>query len=223
MDFEQAAMNSVRCYDASVMKMNGFELFHDEELDIQIFSKALDDKIEFVFRGTDSITDWKLDFELNKRIMEWLPNTGKVHSGFLRIYEKARSHLIERATTFENVIIVGHSLGGGVATIAAFDMALLGKNVSVATFGSPRVGNAKFAARYNTAVPRTWRFVDPQDPIPRVPTIGFKHVAGMMTCNENGYHAGYPSAYTLSCCCVSAADHTTENYLRSIEKGENRV
>jgi len=38
--------------------------------------------------------------------------------------------------------LVGHSLGGAVATIAAVDFAQSGLNIdSFITFGSPRVGN----------------------------------------------------------------------------------
>ena len=45
------------------------------------------------------------------------------------------------------------------------------------TFGSPRVGNALFAAAYNMAVPDTWRVTNSKDYVPTVPKLlGYTHV-----------------------------------------------
>jgi hypothetical protein len=47
---------------------------------------------------------------------------------------------VQRATT--PVVVTGHSLGGALATIAAYELSLAGYLVrGVFTFGSPRVGN----------------------------------------------------------------------------------
>ena len=52
----------------------------------------------------------------------------------------------------------GHSLGGALATLAAYDLAAeLGlSHVQCITFGAPRVGNSVFVADYNRHVPDTW-------------------------------------------------------------------
>ncbi len=54
--------------------------------------------------------------------------------------------------------LAGHSLGGALATLAAYDLAAeLGlSHVQCITFGAPRVGNSVFVADYNRHVPNTW-------------------------------------------------------------------
>ena len=65
------------------------------------------------------------------------------------------------------LVLCGHSLGGALATFAAKDLMINAPSVraccasvSVYTIGSPRVGNAAFAARYDALVPDTWRCVN---------------------------------------------------------------
>lgn len=57
-----------------------------------------------------------------------------------------------------HVALAGHSLGGALATLAAYDLAAeLGlSHVQCITFGAPRVGNSVFVADYNLHVPDTW-------------------------------------------------------------------
>lgn len=47
------------------------------------------------------------------------------------------------------LVITGHSLGGALSTLAAFDFNNLGIKTNLITFGSPRVGNEKFAKELN--------------------------------------------------------------------------
>lgn len=59
----------------------------------------------------------------------------------------------------------GHSLGGALATLAAYDIqaackCLPKKSLSVYTFGAPRVGNHAFAREYNQAVFETWNVIN---------------------------------------------------------------
>lgn len=61
--------------------------------------------------------------------------------------------LSTRDTT--KLLITGHSLGGALATIAAFELSLIGYRVSgVFTFGSPRVGSLMFAQAFDSIVGR---------------------------------------------------------------------
>ena len=64
---------------------------------------------------------------------------------------------------------VGHSLGGALATLAAFDIQkqLLAANqrdarVVCYTFAAPRTGNHAFAREYNAVVPDTWSVINDQ-------------------------------------------------------------
>ena len=70
----------------------------------------------------------------------------------------------------------GHSLGGALATLAAWDVhqlvqmdpALCGRvHLQVYTFGAPQVGNHAFARLYKAAVPSTWDVVNDRDVVPK--------------------------------------------------------
>ena len=63
----------------------------------------------------------------------------------------------------------GHSLGGALATLAAFDIqkqlvAANQRNAQVVcyTFAAPRTGNHAFAREYNAMVPDTWSVINDQ-------------------------------------------------------------
>lgn len=61
------------------------------------------------------------------------------------------SHLRSAISTYPsyNLIVVGHSLGGAVALLAALEFAALSWNPQVTTFGEPRVGNGAFVEHVN--------------------------------------------------------------------------
>ncbi|GAB4815834.1 hypothetical protein N2152v2_002880 [Parachlorella kessleri] len=67
--------------------------------------------------------------------------------------------------------LTGHSLGGAVAMLAAYEVHKRwpASRIVVYTFGAPRVGNLAWANVYSEAVPETWAVVNHQDPVPRVP------------------------------------------------------
>lgn len=79
----------------------------------------------------------------------------KVHSGFFYIWNSFKDDILpyikELSTKVKtkNILITGHSLGGAIATIAAFELRLrYGDHIEMINFGSPRVGNEAFAQRY---------------------------------------------------------------------------
>lgn len=61
----------------------------------------------------------------------------------------------------------GHSLGGALGTLAAYDIAkahpeLHWQQISVYTFGAPRAGNTVFAHEYEKTVRDTWHVINDQ-------------------------------------------------------------
>jgi len=67
------------------------------------------------------------------------------------------------------LLSAGHSLGGALATLAAFDIRrhLLDNMQSDAevvcyTFAAPRTGNHAFAREYNAMVPDSWSVINDQ-------------------------------------------------------------
>lgn len=66
-------------------------------------------------------------------------------------------------------LIAGHSLGGALATLAAYDIRQeltkqqqQGVEVVCYSFGAPRTGNHAFARDYNHMVPDTWSIINDQ-------------------------------------------------------------
>ncbi|KAI5293791.1 hypothetical protein KEM52_005230 [Ascosphaera acerosa] len=74
-----------------------------------------------------------------------------VHGGFLKSWQAGRdAFLDELQETLHRwpdyqLTIIGHSLGGAVATLAGVECALRGWAPHVITFGQPRVGNDEFS------------------------------------------------------------------------------
>ncbi|KAE8076164.1 hypothetical protein FH972_014829 [Carpinus fangiana] len=121
----------------------------------------------------------------------------QVHSGFLSAYDSVRTRIISliklaigcvddlaEPLLKWHVYVTGHSLGGALATLLALELSSsqLAKRgaifVTMYNFGSPRVGNKKFAELYNEKVKDSWRVINHRDIIPTVPRLmGYCHVA----------------------------------------------
>lgn len=80
------------------------------------------------------------------------------------------------------LVSTGHSLGAALATIGSFISALEHPDVKVSYFGfgSPRVGNANFAAVYKRVIKgRAVHFANKSDPVTGVPIPPlYVHVLG---------------------------------------------
>ena len=88
------------------------------------------------------------------------------------------------------MVAAGHSLGGALATLAAFDIRkqLLDKqqsNTQVVcyTFAAPRTGNHAFAQEYNAAVPDTWSVIN--DQVSPLPCCSCSDKTNMLSCVNN--------------------------------------
>ena len=161
--------------------------------------------LDFFYTKTKGIgenTDHKFG---NKASVSWLPKELDVHPGFFKLYEMYQKKVIrlmaESTFILKNqefpVIVVGHSLGGALATYAAYDLYASGFNVrEVWTFGSPRVGSEAFASAYAQALShRTWRIVNNNDKVPHVPHYPmYHHVPAELWCkNDDGSCKKYES------------------------------
>lgn len=82
-----------------------------------------------------------------------------------------------------SLVVTGHSLGSALATL--FVMENEAKNkfdiTTCCTFASPRVGNSEFARQFNALPINSWRIVNRQDFVPklplRLPFFDYQHVA----------------------------------------------
>ena len=95
------------------------------------------------------------------------------------------------------LLFTGHSLGGALATLCAYEFAHLEfsdasgnggiDRLIVYNFGSPRVGSGAFASHFDSSLPDCWRVVNAADLVPRVPRLlGYAHVGHAVPLKSDG-------------------------------------
>jgi GTP-binding protein EngB required for normal cell division len=96
---------------------------------------------------------------------------GMVHPGFAWLLEKFLPDIqyIIKNSNAKQICLTGHSLGGALATLAAYRLINNFPIISVYTFGSPRVGDQDFKERYKRYKITHFRFENKNDIIPHLP------------------------------------------------------
>ncbi|GLU22614.1 hypothetical protein SLE2022_386760 [Rubroshorea leprosula] len=149
--------------------------------------------IVVAWRGTVAPTEWFTDLKTKLEHIGDDKNV-KVECGFLTIYkskgEQTRYNKLsaseqvmqelERLVKFfrgrgeeVSLTISGHSLGGALALLNAYEAATSFPDVSVSviSFGAPRVGNMAFREKLDELGVKTLRLVVKQDIVPKLPGI----------------------------------------------------
>ncbi|WP_294537040.1 lipase family protein [uncultured Rhodoblastus sp.] len=172
-----AAYNKVEAQKfASSAGLANFNAF--DASNVQGFWCADDKATVLAFRGTSNIGQWIRDVRVLPAAVAW----GWAHLGFVQGIEEieARLQLFDAlAKTRPYVWIVGHSLGGALAVIAAARAKSRGiYTPELYTFGQPAVSFAGFADRFDRELPkRLWRLINQVDIVPRVPPF-YQHCGG---------------------------------------------
>lgn len=140
--------------------------------------------VELAFRGSANMENWLTNCTagLTGTQVGGLRECGKVHSGWQDAYLSLREEMLATMDASlaslgveplgQTILawVTGHSLGGALATLAAYDLASSrGYNVRCVLWASPRIGDAEFVTAYQSAVPRTARFVNKFDFVSRLP------------------------------------------------------
>ena len=124
------------------------------------------------FDPTQIIADIKTNIDI--RLSDWVQG-GKVHNGFKSALEDVWDELLCEVENLRaqgvKIWLTGHSLGAALATLAADRLQVV---QGLYTFGSPRVGDQTFEARFRL---KAFRVVNGNDIVPSVPPEGpFRHV-----------------------------------------------
>jgi len=131
-EIKLAASYSQAAYGDSIP--NGFR--YDSKLGATAFYVRHQDHQWIVHRGTTDVKDWVI----NAQAWPWRVGGRWVHAGFAlsqrSVWKELRKHLNPKVRTY----CVGHSLGGGNATISALRLAQEGfDDIRLITAGRPNV------------------------------------------------------------------------------------
>jgi len=151
------------------------------------------------FRGSQTDADASKDIDI--LLEDYSPPTSsptgdiKVATGFFDVFNGMRSALEtalgQVATAGGNLIVAGHSLGSTLATLTvplARSLNISSANVLQYNQASPKVGDSNFAVYYKSLNVPTFRLVNLDDKVPKLPPLPYVHV-GIEAC----YGAAYPT------------------------------
>lgn len=179
------------------------------------------------FRGSSNIKNWISNIQISK--VNPYNNTGiAVSKGFYKDYSYIKSDLLDNLSLLKkeyktnNIFLTGHSLGGALATLMAFDILNKYTNYNIKyliTYGSPRVGNKDFSSVMNKYNYISYRVTHYYDIVPHIPEefMGYSHISNEIwyneinsiynICNDN---VDEDSKCSNSCAptkCTSTSDH----------------
>jgi hypothetical protein len=147
-------------------------------LGLQSLVARIAGQVVVVFRGTRDAQDFIDDATFGPVSGAKLGLPGKIHSGFLnnfsRVWEETRNNALALGAAERGVWLVGHSLGGSLASLAALKFDAENVNVhAVYAFAQPNPGNAEFASIYNARLgDRTFIVQHGLDITPHLPPVG---------------------------------------------------
>lgn len=153
----------------------------------------------------DGITDANCSFDLS-------PGGHLVHRGFALAYKSMQQEIVgyfqQKGHNPSQIHVVGHSLGGALATLAAEQFALAGHGVTLYTFGAPRVGNTHYTnvMRQMLGANNIRRVYHEADPVSMVPIYPFTPLPNNGTGHCLPWNGWQVSLYA----------HFMENYIASI-------
>ena len=106
---------------------------------------------------------------------------GHVHGGFKTELDKlwpALTKWLGKSIKSRKFVICGHSLGAAMATIAATRIHIDNKDISLYTYGCPKVGTLAWTKQFDGI--DAYRFVNNNDIVPQVPPGGYyEHIGDL--------------------------------------------
>lgn len=197
-------------------------------------------RVTVVFRGSDDAQDWLINLNAFKSVPAFDKDVA-IHSGFLEVLASKRQEIFAAIDAIlkaklksqgqqYDLFVTGHSLGGALATIFGYDMALKyeKQNVTVISFASPRTGNSAWRKKYNERENLThFRVANNRDTVTCVLIIGFHHVGKTIYLTEGKslYYGedGYPWWKFSYFNCWLISDHFLTSYWERLKCTEKSL
>jgi Lipase (class 3) len=183
------------------------QVWRESVHDLVVATIISKDMLVVAFRGSVSMANMRLNIQTSQarhlprhdplwlsgrwKAPTWGSKTPAVHRGFEAAYAMLRKDTLSDIQDVLSlnpnirVLLCGHSLGGALATLCAFDcrvtLCVPASRCSLYTFGSPRVGNPSFARRFAAASIDSWRICNHSDFITNNP-VRFLHNYKVFRC-----------------------------------------
>ena len=137
--------------------------------------------IVIAIRGTLTVWEWVQDAKFLLKPFSHVSGGGLTEDGFTDMYYSFSFTPANPTGTFlkdlagvipakASITVTGHSLGAGVATLLALDLAANTTfPITLYTLASPRVGDLTFSHVFNHVVPNAYRVANRLDIVPKVP------------------------------------------------------
>lgn len=138
------------------------------------------------FRGSSNTMNWLDNLQVSHCNPYQTFSSVSVEKGFYKALSFVREPLYDNIYKMMGMcsqctlLITGHSLGGALSTLAAFELVhqeqkIRPENIQLITFGSPRVGNDEFKELMQS-ISKSWRITHYYDIVPHVPEEFLKYI-----------------------------------------------
>lgn len=174
------------------------EIINESPAGARMYAIKYKDTLIITFRGANIISSIEKDTQLP--FLDIICSNGfprnkyknlMVHKSFLTQFTELKFQMMDiihdNRDQIDNIMFIGHALGGALSTLAAAccKSHYANYNVSCVTFGSPRVGNIEFSKYFNDIIDYSKRFVYGDDILTKIPYYFYKHVGGKVEIGEH--------------------------------------
>jgi predicted lipase len=160
--------NCVHCIDdiniqKTIVAETNIIIGYDEVQEAQVVS----------FRGSSNIDNWISNIKV-EFVTPYNNKDIRVHKGLYEEYLLYKTAVIESLNN-TNVVISGHSSGAALGMFLAYDIHNV-YNVTLYTYGKPRIGNIHFAESVSESNITHYRITHAHDIVPHLPEEIFGYV-----------------------------------------------
>jgi len=177
-----------------------------------------DKKVIVVFKGVNEIDDYPIILSAFKVKREGM----WIHNGFIDSWDyiepAVRGILDNIKFDGKKLYFTGSSLGGALSVLGAYYLKSIYPIRKVYTFGMPRIGNWGWRSCFNKSGIDLIRFVNDQDPIPKLPFWFYFHVGKVVYFDKDGDIVRFRPLFFMSALLNVFSDHAMSKYIKKIKK-----